>query len=265
MNLLLSLNKKFFEINPNEIISMINELDDKKIIKGMEMCIGSFSIEEQDYITALSKLCSQNNYYFQLHGNSNYDIKTQKKAMDFINEISKIVGYKINVVLHPVEDNILDKHLIDSNLYFSQVLNYIYENNYNINISIENLNSTTHHLRLSKELILSVLSNNEELNFTYDIGHEIVEYGKIIDLDEVLIKRMNNIHIHTFKNTFDHLPIEENDENKLKWLKGLEYLKYLKYNGNIVLEYDIYEVKGNGINEKVQNYIRSAYFISQYI
>ncbi|MDD3453095.1 MAG: hypothetical protein PHN42_02295 [Bacilli bacterium] len=263
MNLLLSLNQKFFEINPNEIISMINKLDDKKIIKGMEMCITDFSLFEKNYILRLSNLCKQNNYYLQIHGNSIFDIEKQQKIMDFINEISTIMNYKINVVLHPIEED--DKNNSNSNIYFSSILNYIYENNYNINISIENLNSTTHHLRLSKELILTILYNNEDLHFTYDIGHEIVEYGKITDLDEVLIKRMNNIHIHTFKNTFDHLPIEENDENKLKWLKGLEYLKYLKYNGNIVLEYDIYEVKGNGINEKVQNYIRSAYFISQYI
>ena len=64
---------------------------------------------------------------------------------------------------------------------------------------------------------------------------------------------MVNIHLHTFDAYENHLPIFENDPNKLRWLKALTYLKLINYRGPICLEYDYNVIPGLQFEEKVNN------------
>lgn len=261
MNLMLSINKKFYDVTPVELINIIKENDKKNIVAGFEFCLTDLNEKNLAYALELNYLCKLNNYLFQIHGNCDLNMGDQFKMMDFISTLS---DNKIKVVLHSLSGDNIEEEIKNSNLYFSELLNYIYEKHYKIEISIENLNSPIE-LRLNKGLILAILSNNEDLYFTYDVGHEIAEYGNITDLDQIMINKLCNIHIHTFKNVNDHLPISIDEENKLKWVKALQYLKFIKYDKTLVLEYDIYQINGETLKEKIENYIEEVYFINEYI
>lgn len=184
--------------------------------------------------------------------------------LDYVNELSKIVDKNIDIVFYPLSCDTIDESIKDTDIYFSKMLNYVYFNDYNINISIENLNSMVDCVRLSKDYLTSVLYNNMDLYFTYDVGHEIMEYGKLSDLDDVFIERLRNVHFHTFNNAIEHLPVDYHEYNKDCWVKALLYLKSLNFKGTLVLEYNFYEL-GNSYNERFDNYLNCFKFISNYL
>lgn len=45
-------------------------------------------------------------------------------------------------------------------------------------------------VRISKNYLKSILANNIGLAFTYDAGHESIEYGELIDLEGLYIGRI---------------------------------------------------------------------------
>ena len=137
--------------------------------------------------------------------------------------------------------------------------------NLHVIITLENLDDKTWAIRLDKSEMKAIIYNNEDLFFTYDIGNEIIEYGKITDVDYLLEQRMINIHLHTFDKYEKHLPIFPDDPNKLRWLKALTYLKLIDYRGAIVLEYDYGAIPGKDFREKVINTVRSAEFVDYHL
>ncbi len=263
MKVLLSLNEKFYVKNCSFFIQQLKQHDKEKQISGFEISMNYNDSLHQKFINELVVCCKKDNYYLQFHGNSSLDLNLQYKYLNYINKISKKLEHRVNLVLHPIESNSLISSLKETNIYFSSILNYIYEEQLNINVSIENLTSRNQRT-LSKEVLLPILANNYDLNFTYDLGHEIFEYGNITDLNKLLINRLTNIHIHTFNHNFDHLPISKNSKNKEKWVKALLYLKNINYTGPIVLEYELYKL-GDTYEEQLENYIKSTFFIKDYL
>lgn len=246
----------------NSPLELYNSIKDKTFIKGFEVSFDLNNDLEKQYVNELIFICEQNNYILQFHGDSSRDLEYQYKYVDFINDISIKLNKRIDIVLHPISGDNLEDCIAKTNEYFSNILNYIYTNSYKINISIENLNTeTTENIRLSKEYLLPILSNNIDLNFTYDIGHEIFEYGNLTDLNPVLIERLTNIHFHTFNNHEDHKAVIKNDSN---WVKAIQYLKLIKFDSTLVLEYDFYTL-GETYEERINNYIESAEYINEYL
>lgn len=264
MKILFSINQKFYGKSAQYLIEYIKKYDTNNIIKGFEVVFDIENEFETQYIYELAHLCKKYNYILQFHGNCEYSINIQKKYIDFLNEIGKILNYKVNVVIHPQSAETIDESIEKSNYYFSEILNYIYDNNYNLEISIENLNSLINELRPSKDTLTPILANNIDLNFTYDVGHEIIEYGKVTDLNDILLQRITNVHFHTFKNEFDHQPVTKESLHKDKWIKTVQYLKLIHFKNTFVLEYDFNEL-GSNYDEKLFNYIKCAEFINQYI
>jgi len=259
MKILLSLNFKFMDNSPLELYNFIK---DSNSIKGFEVSFDLFNELEKQYVNELIFICKQHDYILQFHGDSTLNLEEQYKYLDFINEISNELNKRMDIVLHPISGDNFDECVTKTNEYFSNVLNYIYTNSYKINISIENLNTeTTENIRLSKDYLLPILSNNIDLNFTYDVGHEIFEYGNLTDLNPVLIERLTNIHFHTFNNYEDHKAIIKNESN---WIKAIQYLKLIKFDSTLVLEYDFYTL-GETYEERMNNYIECAEYISEYL
>lgn len=261
MKLLMSINNKFFDKSPVEFINLVRENDKLNNVAGFELYIDFMNEEEVKYLKDLAFLCDKYNLKIQMHGASEYDIETQFKYMDLLNDIF-VSG--VSVVLHPITTFSREESIIETNEYFSKVLNYIYYNDYKIKVSIENLNSMVDTLRLSKDYLKGILANNSDLYFTYDIGHEIIEYGKITDIDDILKERLSNVHYHTFNNGDDHKPIGYVFYNKEQWIKGLTYLNTINYDGTVVLEYDFYAL-GEKYEERLVNYIKCFDFINDYI
>lgn len=63
--------------------------------------------------------------------------------------------------------------------------------------------------RPKKEDFINLFEKYQNLKFTYDIGHELVDGIKNTDLIQIFQERLTNIHIHTFDKTdyTDHHPI----------------------------------------------------------
>ncbi len=264
MKFFLSINDKFFENNVHFFIQKLKLYDKNNYVSGFEICFDFNDTIHHEFIEGLISYCKKDHYIIQFHGNSSYELKKQYAYLNFINEISNKLGYKINIVLHPIVLETEQKSLEATNIYFSNVLNYIYNNNLNINISIENLTSKNKNHVLSPEFLEPILANNLDLYYTYDLGHEFIEYGNIINLNDIVKKRLINVHLHTFNNNFDHLPILNISKNKDKWLKAILYLKNINYKGPLVLEYDFY-LMGQNYEERLLNYINSIYFLNDYI
>lgn len=263
MKILISINSKFFSKSPEQLIDLVANLDKGKCVSGFEMCIDSSSEIELNYSKKFAELCKNNNYYLQIHGNSKLSLDKQFAFMDYCQTIAMTLDYSVNIVLHPLYVGTVEDSVVKTNEYFSEVIKYIYENKYDINITIENLNSSKRE-RLNKEHILSILGNNEKLGFTYDIGHEIMDFGNIVDLDPILIEKLSNVHIHTHTNLIDHMLIFKKDINKAQWVKGVLYLKSIDFDNTIVLEYDFFKILGDSYKERLKNYVESALLISQY-
>lgn len=259
MNILLALNYKLFETQPDILVKKIENI---KEISGFEIFIDINKKIEKDYLSRMAYLCKEKNLILQIHSSITIDEEINEH-LDFYNEISKIYDKPINIVNHPFKSDSIYIAQEKTNILFSKILNYIYEKQYRLNYSIENLNSEQGDMRLSKKYLIPILSNNQDLYFTYDIGHEIMEYGEIVDLREIFIDRLINIHLHTFDYLNEHKPITKNDVYKSKWVKAINYLKQIGYNGNIVLEYDV-NLLGTNFDEKINNYIEAAKFMYQY-
>lgn len=260
---IISINKKFMEFKPNELIDIIKE--NSKYVCGLEIFINHKDKNQIDYMFELAYLCKKNNLQFQVHGDSNLTIEEQKMFLNNIEKISDIVEYPINVVIHPKSMSVKNESVIETIKYTDELISIINLNK--IKISLENLNDFDENDRLNKEDISSIVLNNEKLFMTYDIGHELIENGKIIDLNKLLISRLSNIHIHTYNKVYsggyDHKPIYKNDEHWNLIIKSIEFLKVIKYEGPIVFEYDLYMCNGSTTKDKIISYCNSIDYVCE--
>lgn len=262
MKSIISINKKFMEFSPLELVNIIEE--NSKMIKGFEVLINPMSEFELKYLKDLAFICKKRGLHFQVHGDSGLALDMQISYLKELEKISDELGYPINVVLHSLNCDNHKESILKTIIYMDEIIKNSDSNK--VIISLENLNDYNDDDRLNKEDITSIILNNEKLYMTYDIGHEIIENGKITDLNPLLIPKLSNIHIHTFNNVYsggyDHKPIYKNDEHWNMILKGITFLKLNKYNGNIVFEYDVYACYGNNLKDKIISYCQSIDSVS---
>lgn len=262
MKSIMSINFKFFEKTPSELVSFV--LNNSKYLDGFEICVNYINKYEIDYMFEIANLCKKNNLHFQVHGDSSKDLDSQMKFLESLYSIYDILEYPINVVLHPITNNNHEISEIETIEYTTYITNHI--DNNKIIITLENLNDYLDDDRLNKEDITPIICNNENLYFTYDIGHEIDEYGNITDLNPEMIPLIRNIHLHTkttnYDDGFDHDIIREDDPKWKEILKGLLFLKNNHYDGTIVFEYNIYKCYGDTLDEKIKDYLNSIDFVS---
>ena len=252
----ISINNKFKSISPSEII---NKLVNSRFTKGIEICADPRDEEMMKYMDELVDLCRENNILFQVHGDSSLPLDIQKEYIDRLSNYSEKLGYTINVVLHTLTRETVEESLHDSQEYFGELLDYRDKNK--IRLSIENLNDAPGIVRLDKQEMLPLMKNDTRLYMTYDIGHDIADYGNITDLDESLVKRISNVHLHQassiYDRGYDHKPIDDESMYFEKVLKGILYLLHIDYSGPVTYEYDLYLCDGDTIKEKIDNYIYS--------
>lgn len=260
MKSLISVNKKFMEISPKRLVEMIKN---SKYVKGLEFGVSDCNDEELKYIDDLAFELKKNNLILQIHGNSELSISKQIEILKKFERYSDYLGYKIVITLHSIYDEDKEKSKIKTTVYISNITNSI--DNNKLIICLENLNDIPKYDRLEKESISSIVLNDESLYFTYDIGHELIDYGGITNLNKYMIEEIRNVHIHTNDGIdIDHMPIYKNDKHWSKLLKGIVFLINNKYKYNVVYEYDLYKCRGESIEEKVQDYLNSIDFVSEH-
>lgn len=146
--------------------------------------------------------------------------------------------------------------------YLTRLVNSI--DSEKIIISLENLNDMRGYDRLNKLDIRKSVLNDEKIYFTYDIGHEIIDFGNITDLDQYMIDDIRNIHIHSHNDRgVDHMPIYKTDKHWNEIIKGLIFLVVNNYKYNIVYEYGLEYCNGNNKEEQIKDYLFSIDFVSE--
>lgn len=260
MKIVLSLNYRHFKITPSEFIELLKEYDKNNIIKGFEISIKYYS--DRIYIEQLAKICKSEGYLLRLHAPTLMEPYKYEEYFDFANKIAQIYGNKINVVFHPTNAENIDKSILKTIDYLKHIYKYIELKKYDkVIISIENLNNINSLERLKKEDLEEILKKFKKLKFTYDIGHELIDDKLNTEMSDILLKRLNNLHIHIFNENKDHYPIIEKNEKSIKILEAIEKIKNNGYNGILVTEYAIDYIDGNSFISRLINYIKYSIMI----
>ena len=259
MKSLISINYKFMELTPKELIE---EIKKSSYCKGVEISIDINKENELNYLESIAYLLNENNLIFQVHGNSELPIDEQITFLKKLENISTQIGKPINVVLHPKYNENHKQSVIDTENYLDEILKEISDN---IIICVENLNdgivNEVAQDRLNKDDILPIICNNERLYMTYDIGHDIADFNNPSEINYNLINKIRNIHIHTHKQGIDHIPIYKESFDSV--FKGILFLKSINYEETVVFEYNLYECHGETTLDKVKDYLYSIDYVSE--
>ena len=258
MKSLISINNKFVDINPRELVELILA---SKHTNGIEAAFDFNNSDEMKYLDDLVQEIKKYNLILQIHANANLKLDKQILYMKELEKYSDFLGFPIIVTIHSVYDPDKEISLNKSIDYLEELVKNI--DNNKVVISVENLNDAKDLDRLEKEYITPMILNDEKLYFTYDIGHELADYGNVTNLNEYLIGEIRSIHLHTHNHLKDHQPIYENDKYWNDIMKSLVYLINNNYQGNIVYEYDLYDCKGETKREKINDYLKSIDLVSE--
>lgn len=136
MKALMSINQKFMEYSPKELITLIKEKS--KYTAGFEIYIDFNNSNHLLYLHELVFQCKKNNLYLQIHGNSKLSIDKQLEFMNLLENISDDLGYRISVVLHSLPANSLEESINLTTEYLNELTKKI--DNNKIILSLENLN-----------------------------------------------------------------------------------------------------------------------------
>ena len=260
MKSLISINKKFMVVTPNRLVELML---DSKSCKGVEACVDYDSQEELKYLYDLTFLLKRENLILQIHGDSSVDLDKQIEFLKKMEKYSDDLDYPIVVTLHSIYDEDKNESLRKSVEYFDYVVKNI--DTSKVVVCMENLNSEAFgNDRLAKEEITEAVLNNDSVFFTYDIGHELVDYGDFTNLNKYLAEEIRNIHLHTHDIQGNaHLPIYKNDPYLNDVMKALVFLINNRYDAGIVYEYDLYACRGEEIEDKIKDYLESMDFVSE--
>ena len=259
MKSIISINKKFMDINPKKLCEIIVN---HKYTKGVEIYIENNNEDELKYLSDLVYELKRNDLILQVHGEVLLDLDIQLEFIKKLENYSDYLGYPIVFTLHTIYDQNPDVSVDKTIEYIQNIINNIDTNK--IIVCLENLNDIRGYKRLNKENIKPIILNDEKLYFTYDIGHDISNYGDITNIDGYMFEDIRNIHLHSFNPSLnDHMPIYKNDPNWNLIIKALEFLIINKYEYNIVYEYGLEHCYGNDIYEKLDDYLNSIDLVSE--
>ena len=259
MKSIISINNKFMEISPKKLVELIKG---SKYTKGVEIYVNIDSDFELKYLDDLVFELKNNDLILQIHGNIELEMNSQINYLKKIESYSDYLGYPITLTLHTIYDEDQKVSLEKTTNYMCELFEYIDSSKFIF--CIENLNDIKDLDRLNKSDIEPLVLNDERIYFTYDMGHEIADYGSITDLDIYMIDEIRNVHIHTNDGiNNDHIPIYRNDKNWDKIIKSLTFLIVNHYKYNIVYEYGLDFCSGNTVEEKIKDYLFSIDLVSE--
>lgn len=248
-----------FGLKIENIIDIIN-LYGNKYVDGIE--INTLNL---DNLKLCAKLCKKNNLLFRCHFPSEKmeDIQIIK-YLNCINEISKELRYRINVVFHSLSyEDTIDEMVADTKIYISKIIAYIEKYKLNITFTLENLNYLNGVKRINLSRIDELLELNEKVYFTYDIGHDTYDNKKLSKLSNLQKARIRNVHIHSVINNEDHHSITSisNDLDLIK--EAILELKTIDYQEPIVLEYALDYMEGKNYEQKAISIVKAFKFFKE--
>ena len=96
MKEIMSINSKFMEISPKELVELV--INNSKCVKGFEIIVDYYNSNEVKYMIELANECSKNNLLFQIHGNSNVSLENNICFIKIVEGLSNLFDYKITIL-----------------------------------------------------------------------------------------------------------------------------------------------------------------------
>ncbi len=132
-----------------------------------------------------------------------------------LNDLYNLEDNKITLVFHGAKYETITKNkaLLKTESFIKFSLNYFYEMNYLVTMSIETLN-INHHKVIgdSRKDLIDLINkfNNKSLGICFDITHDYLNLKKIVTPTIDFLNLINHTHIHGFNINDCHLPIHNN-------------------------------------------------------
>ena len=256
---IISVNKKFMTISPQKLVQIISKFNSTK---GIEIFVDSNNNAEMDYLNGLVKEIKKEKLILQVHCDVEIPLKKQIEFLRILEKCAEFLNDKIVLTFHSVFNEDKTISLEQTKEYIEELISKIDCNKFIF--CIENLNNLDAGYRLKKEDLYDLITANKNIYLTYDIGHELVEYGNINYPDNILFKNIRNVHVHDFnKKGVDHFPIRTTSDNIQNIINSINELIKNGYEYNIVYEYNLFECEGDTLEAKVIDYLKSIEEISK--
>lgn len=257
---MLSIYRIFYEDFKNDWINKFLTYDTDRIISGCEIHVNLKDIEEKEYISKLIKNNPAKEWIYQFHGPELLEYcNDYQDILNYYDDFSQKLGYKLNVTFHPVSQNTcVEENILRTKKELYTICNLVEKRNMNIDICLENLNKSLGQYRCNLDDIYSCL-DMDGVKFTWDIGHQVVDNNCTYMLSERHKDKLGNIHIHDTKEK-DHYPFYY---NKTDLNRCFDYLLSIKYDGPIVAEIGLSCLNSVTFDERVIEYIKNLHILSQ--
>lgn len=259
MKFLISINNKMInQYPPNELINSIINLDQSNNIDGAEINIDVSNEVEKIYFMQLVKHMKKNNWIVQIHSRCMYNLdeETINKYLHYYNQLAIVYGNKIKMTFHPAEEETTTNVINKSTETINYISSIIKNNNYNLEILVENLNRLDYRIGCSVDTATDIFYKTNIKGITFDIGHHA--YNNPNDFKIPNINIIENIHIHDINKKLDHYPFYYNN---VQLDKISEFLNKIKYNKCLVLEFAFEYLRGTTFREKIIEYINQTEYI----
>lgn len=261
MDFLLSINRKYFPNLDNNWIQLFLANDIYSKISGCEIYIDFCDLEGKTYLSNLLRENIAPHWKFQFHApdldtlNNNY-----LNLLEYYDELSQILGYRIRVNFHPIASNIsISDNISKTKDELCKILNIIEKRKFNIDILIENLDKTLGNQRCNLHELDEII-DMKNVGLTWDIGHEVKDNNCDYLLGEKFVTKLENIHLHDILDT-DHHPFYY---GKTDLKKCFKYLNEIGFNGTVVSEIALDFYKCSNFQESVLETIKNIYILSYY-
>lgn len=261
MNFFLSINRNFFNHYNYSWIDYFVKYDTLNVISGCELEFDIANDTSKKYIIDLIEKYNYPNWKIQFHGPDL--IQFSNNYLDILtvyHQISQKLGYCANVVFHPIASPISIKDSIEqTKKEFYKLIDLVLQYNLCINVSIENLNKMSDSLNRCRLEHLKDTLDIDNLYFTWDIGHQVIDNECTYFLEKKYKNKLNNVHIHDIEKS-DHFPFYY---NKIDLIKAFDYLININYSGSIVCEIGLDYLKSSTFEEKIKEYIENIYLLNK--
>ena len=267
MNFLISLNGRMFsKYSAPQLMDILTNLDVNKVIDGAEIYMDMTNEEEKEYCLKLVKIMKDNNWIIQVHSADMYllEEKVIEQYLKYYNEIALIYDNKIKLTIHPDTESSRYESIQNTIKIFKHINKYVYKNNLNLEILVENLNELHGTYRCNIYQVYEIIDKLMIDGITFDMGHYVYDYSNdYTDLGTEHISKIRNIHIHDINedNRTDHYPFYFNN---VKIQEIIKYLNIINYKECIVLEYGLEYLEGETFEDKIDEYIKQIEYVSRH-
>lgn len=146
------------------------------------------------------------------------ETSTLDKYLSIYNQLATELDQTLSVTIHPVESHQKKekKARYHTLKLITRLMSICELQGYNLTFTLENLN--LNRSRLDTEGIQPIVMGSD-VNFCWDIGHEVYEGNCTYSLDDKLFEKLDNVHIHDIHEG-DHFPFR---------FKNTDYIRAINY------------------------------------